>query len=123
MGSFIDLKLFDLINARPVAAGLIPVDGDRISVAELIRRRVETEVARHNAGATERYRSLVTLEAIPQGQPVDPEAQVTRALDSFQANGFFILVGNHQCETLSEEIAVTDTTEVCFLKLVTLVGG
>jgi hypothetical protein len=46
-----------------------------------------------------------------------------RALEAFDRNGFFVLVGNRQAESLNESFEVKVETEVSFVKLVPLVGG
>jgi hypothetical protein len=54
---------------------------------------------------------------------IDWEAQRDVALDAFAANGFFVLVGDRQVESLDERIRIGLGTEVSFVKLVPLVGG
>ncbi|WP_329118302.1 hypothetical protein [Streptomyces sp. NBC_01465] len=76
----------------------------RLTLREVIRRRVFHEVAQDKEGA-------------------DPERQFERALTAFGRNGFVVLVGERQVEELDEEIELPAGTEVTFLKLVPLVGG
>lgn len=129
---------------RGTGWGLV-IDEERLTLRELIRRRVFQEVAEYNS-----WRLCVDDEAPPatrdagvfQGlvQPedtervlngyalrtprrIDPEAQSEAALKAFAGNGFLVLVGEHQVTELDEEIEVTLGTEVTFLKLVALVGG
>ena len=86
--------------------------GSRTTVAELIRERVAAEVARRNAEAV--------------GQPADSldvEQQTLRAFDGFQRNGFFLLVNDRQVETLDEEIVIAPGIDICFMRLIPLVGG
>ncbi|WP_291787790.1 hypothetical protein [Maribacter sp.] len=45
------------------------------------------------------------------------------ALDAFQKNGYFILIDNKQAEDLEQEVLVSKTTEIAFVKLTQLVGG
>ena len=54
---------------------------------------------------------------------LDWEAQYEKALSAFARNGFFVLVGDRQVESLDEEITLKVDTEVSFVKLVALVGG
>lgn len=116
-----------LINALELA-----LDREVISVEELIRARVEHEVADHNARRGEVFRGLVQPSAservlngyrLKHRKMIDAEAQVYRALDAFQQNGFFVLVDDRQVEALEEEIQVRADTQVSFIKLVQLVGG
>jgi hypothetical protein len=81
---------------------------ERLTVRELIRRRVWKEVTDHNTGRSRR---------------TDPEAQVETAWKAFEGNGFLVLVGDRQVTELDEEIELAPGTEITFLKLVALAGG
>lgn len=106
-----------------------------ITLRELIRRRVYEEVQEYHAAPPSAvFRGLVTpspAEAAlngpkPEHTPkrrLDWEAQYEKALLAFARNGFFVLVGNRQVESLDEEIHLKVDTEVSFVKLVALVGG
>jgi len=107
-----------------------------ITLRELIRRRVYEEVQEYHAAPPSAvFRGLVTptetetaLNGLkPTRQPakrrVDWEAQVERALSAFTRNGFFVLVGDRQVESLDEELELKVDTAVSFVKLVPLVGG
>ncbi|MEU0402573.1 hypothetical protein ABZ318_20505 [Streptomyces sp. NPDC006197] len=75
----------------------LPVAEERLTLRELIRRRVEHEEA--------------------------GDAAFTRAVEAFGRNGFLVLVGDRQVEELDETVTVGPETEVVFLRLVPLVGG
>ena len=106
-----------------------------ITLRELIRRRVYEEVQDYYATPpTAVFRGLVTptpVEATLNGpkseakpkRRMDWEAQYEKALAAFNRNGFFVLVGDRQIESVDEEIALKVDTEVSFVKLVALVGG
>ena len=106
-----------------------------ITLRELIRRRVYEEVQEYHAAPPSAvFRGLVTpspTEAAlngpkPEHAPkrrLDWEAQYEKALSAFARNGFFVLVGDRQVESLDEEIHLKVDTEVSFVKLVALVGG
>ena len=105
---------------------------ERITVEELIRTRVYQEVRDYNHNLPEYFRGLVqptdaerTLNGfkVQQRRRIDPEKQFERAIESFQRNGFFILVDGLQVDELEEEIEIGAKTTVTFLKLVALVGG
>ena len=108
---------------------------EQITVRELIRERVYQEVSEYNFRSHREggvFRGLVqptdterTLNGfkVPEGRDIDWEAQLARALDAFGRNGFFILVGDHQAETLDEPIVIGPSTSVSFVKLTPLVGG
>ena len=106
---------------------------ERLTVRELIRRRVFQEVAEYNArtpGAV--FQGLVQPQdtervlngyALRTPRRIDPEAQTDLALRAFAGNGFLVLVGDRQVTDPDEEIDLALGTEVTFLKLVPLVGG
>src|ERR1043165_1851843 len=105
---------------------------ERMSVRELIRARIYQEVQDYNQREPEYFRGLVepsAAERVLNGyklkakRKIDWQEQFQRALEAFDRNGFFLLVGNHQAESLDEEFDVEVDTEVSFVKLVPLVGG
>lgn len=105
---------------------------ERLSVRELIRRRVFQEVAEYNARTPEVFQGLVQPEdtervlngyALRTPRRIDPEKQTELALKAFAGNGFLVLVGDRQVTEADEEIELVLGTEVTFLKLVALVGG
>ncbi|GIJ77243.1 hypothetical protein SAMN05443287_105127 [Micromonospora phaseoli] len=106
---------------------------ERLTLRELIRRRIHQEVAEHNAANAGPRRLLVQpspTERALNGDPaqrtarrVDPERQFALAEEAFGRNGFVVLVGDRQVEELDDEVDLRRDTEVTFLKLVALVGG
>jgi hypothetical protein len=110
---------------------------ERITVRELIRERVYQEVQDFNQAEGERtFRGLVQPTdtervlnqdrsefKLKQRRTLDWKQQFERAVESFQRNGFFILVDDRQAESLDQEFTVTATTEISFVKLTMLVGG
>ncbi len=105
---------------------------ERLSVRELIRARIYQEVQDYNQKEPEYFRGLVeptNAERVLNGyklrarRKIDWQEQYQRALDAFERNGFFVLVGDKQAESLDQEFEVQVDTEVSFVKLVPLVGG
>lgn len=105
---------------------------EKVTVAELITKRVYAEVEKYNATLPEYFKGLVQprdAESVLNGyklksrRKVDAEQQSYLALDAFQKNGFFILVNDKQVSTLEEEIILTKDTTISFVKLTPLVGG
>ena len=105
---------------------------ERMTVRELIRARIYQEVQDYNQKQPDYFRGLVEpvdAERVLNGyklkakRKIDWEEQFRRALEAFQRNGFFILVGGKQAETLDEEFEVRVDTEVSFVRLTPLVGG
>jgi hypothetical protein len=56
-------------------------------------------------------------------RPLDWRPQFDKALETFERNGFFILVDDKQAESLDQEFLVSPRTEVSFVKLTLLVGA
>lgn len=111
---------------------VVIVAGETITVRELIAARVTQEVEEFNQQRPEYFRMLVqptdaerTLNGLrlPRSRTIDAEPQVKKALEAFESNGFILLVGDRQIESLEESIVLQSDLEVTFLKLVPLVGG
>jgi hypothetical protein len=105
---------------------------ERMTVRELIRARIYQEVQDYNTREPEYFRGLVeptqaerTLNGyrLRERRKLDWQEQFQRAVEAFERNGFFVLVGHRQAERLDEEFEVQVDTEVSFVKLVPLVGG
>ncbi|PYC69787.1 hypothetical protein C7C46_27885 [Streptomyces tateyamensis] len=105
---------------------------ERLTVRELIRRRVFQEVAEYNARTPEVFQGLVQPQdtervlngyALRTPRRIDPEAQSELALQAFAGNGFLVLVGDRQVVDPDQEVDLVLGTVVTFLKLVPLVGG
>lgn len=105
---------------------------ERMTVRELIRARIYQEVQDYNHKQPEYFRGLVepteaerTLNGykLRKRRNIDWQEQFNRALEAFQRNGFFVLVGDKQADRLDDEFEVKADTEVSFVKLVPLVGG
>lgn len=110
----------------------IDVPAGRITVRELIRRRVYHDVDAYNQAHSGYYRGLVqpndtelTLNGYRLRKPrtIDREEQYQGALDAFTRNGFILLVNDRQAEELDEEILITPDLRASFIKLMPLVGG
>lgn len=115
----------------------IEFETERITVRELIRERVRQEVLAFNQKRDEvNFRGLVqptdtervlngrrTEYRLAKPRTIDWQEQFERAVEAFGRNGFFLLVGNRQAESLDEELVIEPETRVSFVKLVPLVGG
>lgn len=126
------LRMFDERLGRPpeLAGELWLQMGEWITARELIRRRLQEEVARHERALAERayayeaFHGLVSPVRAPGPQVrIDVEAQIAAACKAFETNGFFLLVDDHQVEDLDEAIALRPEVQVHFVRLVPLVGG
>jgi hypothetical protein len=105
---------------------------ERMTVRELLRARIYQEVQDYNQKEPEYFRGLIEptdAERVLNGyklktrRKIDWQQQYQRALEAFERNGFFVLVGDKQAESLDQEFEVAVDTEVSFVKLVPLVGG
>jgi hypothetical protein len=105
---------------------------ERISVRDLIERRVTQEVEEYNRAQPEYFQGLVQptdAERVLNGyrlrqkRMLDASEQRAKAIEAFQRGGFFLLVDDRQLDGLDDEIAVRPDTQVRFVKLVPLVGG
>jgi hypothetical protein len=105
---------------------------ERMTVRELIRARIYQEVQDYNLKEPEYFRGLVQpteAERVMNGyklrakRKIDWQEQYQRAVEAFDRNGFFVLVGDKQAESLDQEFDVKVDTEVSFVRLTPLVGG
>ena len=105
---------------------------ERLTVRELIRARIYQEVQDYNLKEPEYFRGLVepaNCQRATDGyklkdkRKIDWQEQYQRALEAYNRNGFFVLVGDKQAENLDQEFEVKLDTEVSFVKLMPLVGG
>ena len=106
---------------------------EKLTVRENIRARIWQEVQEYNAlqravafeGLVQPTETETRLNG-PQSKtfnPIDWQKQFETAIRSFETNGFFILIGDRQAESLDEVFRIGAETEVCFVKFVPLVGG
>lgn len=127
------LRIYDEIpGAERRPAVTLSLASERITARELIRRRVEEEVAAFNATKDDVFLGLIQpseSERLLNGfklrkrRPLDVEQQVAVALQAFGKNGFVLLFDDRQVEDLDEVVIVTPESSATFLRLVPLVGG
>lgn len=118
----------DILNEIEIA-----VQNERTTVKDLIAARVTSEVKSYNEKLPEYFKGLIqpseaekTLNGFRlkrREKKIDVEKQIWTALDAFQKNGYFILIDDKQAEDLDQEVLVSKTTEISFVKLTQLVGG
>jgi hypothetical protein len=103
-----------------------------VTLRRLLENRVRQEVRRYNANLPEVFEGLVQPEdsermlngyRMPSKKFVDEDKQVAKAIESFERNGFVVLVNDTQVESLDQELEPLPGLELEFLKLVPLVGG
>jgi hypothetical protein len=108
------------------------VNGETITVRELIRSRIFQEVETYNQQLPKSFHLFVQpndakrkLNGYQMKKPrlIDSQAQYELALQAFENNGFLILAGDWQVGGLEDEIRLHPGTEVTFLKLAPIFGG
>ena len=104
----------------------------RVTARELIERRVRHEVEAYNRRTPDVFQGLIqptdaerTLNGWRLKTPrlIDADRQVANACQAFTEQRILLLVNERQLETLDEQVELTSDAEVCFYKLVPLVGG
>jgi hypothetical protein len=105
---------------------------DRVTVRALIEQRVRHEVEEYNQKTPEYFHGLVQpmdAERVLNGwrlrkaRHLDADQQVASALQAFQKGRILLLVDDQQVEALDDEVTLSRDAEVCFFKLVPLIGG
>lgn len=127
------LQLFDEAPGAPRRAAIaLRLATERITLADLIRRRVAAEVASFNAGASEVFAGLVQPSdserqlngyKLRRRRTLDADAQAEAALQAFARNGFIVLFEDRQVERLDQQLVLTGDSAVTFIRLLPLVGG
>lgn len=119
-------------TGRPVSSISLPDVPTQITVREMVRLRVREEVARHNSAPSQTFRGLVqpsdaevSVNGFRLHKPrrLDWEKQADVAEAAFLRNGFFILAGDRQVESLDDVVDLTTDPRIAFVKLTALVGG
>lgn len=108
---------------------LLKLSSQKLTAGELIAERVRAEcddvAGKWKSCLIELSPDEVKLnsEVKARAPYFEPQNRVTDALAAFNANAFVLLVDDEQIETLEQEITMTPTSVVTFLKLTPLVGG
>ena len=111
---------------------MLKLEDEITTIGKIIEARVNYEVDDYNKKSPNLFKGLVqptdaeqTLNGFRmlKRKKIDPEKQVYTALQSFNQNGFFVLVDNKQYENLDDEVLLEKDTTVSFVKLTPLVGG
>ena len=119
-------------TGTPVGHIDLPDVPDRITLRDLIRLRVREEVARYNLRPVEEFQGLVQPEGsevvgrvfrLKKPRRLDWETQAGIACESFERNGFFVLVNRKQVTELDDTIELAGSVDIGFIKLTPLVGG
>lgn len=110
----------------------LTVLSEKITIRDLIKKRVFDEVDNYNKNAPDMFRGLVQPSEsekavngfkLKKRKKVDREKQFQMAAEAFGTSSLIVIVNDRQAESLDEEIIIGPRTLVSFLKLVPLVGG
>jgi hypothetical protein len=112
------------------SAGIFQFDTATLTLREIIRLRVQQEVARFNQADYEVFQGLVqpeeserVLNGVRTRPLLDWQAQFAKAITAFKGNGFLVLLDDRQIMDLDEMVRLTAESKLTFIKLVPLVGG
>lgn len=132
----VKLRLVDETTAGHCeVAGVLTLSAPVITLRELIAERVRKEVEsydlersaapRRELGAVEpgETERLLNGGRASTALPLNIDAQIRRALRSFESNGFLVLARDRQLTDLDEAIDLREIEEIRFLRLVPLIGG
>jgi hypothetical protein len=106
---------------------------EKVTARELIERRVRHEVAVHVQKNSDTFLGLVqpaeserSLNGgwrLKKPRSISAEEQIASAWEAFSRGRILLLVDERQVDTLDDEFTLKQDAEVCFYKLVALVGG
>ncbi|MEH6446907.1 MAG: hypothetical protein V7784_23695 [Oceanospirillaceae bacterium] len=131
MGMMLKIK-DETSTGKFISERLVEFSIECITVKTLIETRVTQEVVSYNAETGGQFFGLVQPTEsekmlngfrLKQGALVDIEKQKQAAIRAFKSNAFFLLINDKQVTELEDEIIITPSTVVVFLKLIPLVGG
>lgn len=112
----------------------IEIEAETMTVQEIIMLRVEEEIRRRETEQAQAFFTQQELSGVETilntlqkrkkaDEPLDPEAHGYRALEAFQRNAYFVLIGNKQAERLDEVVQLHRENPISFVRLTPLVGG
>lgn len=104
---------------------------NHMTVEEIISLRIYQEIQLYRDKVDAKYQGLVQPEKTEvelngyrdKAHQIDAKKQIQVALSAFQKNGYIMLVDDQQVESLDQVVRVHPEMQVCFIKLVPLVGG
>jgi hypothetical protein len=112
------------------SAGTFQFETASLALRDIIRLRVQQEVARFNEADYEVFQGLVQpeeseriLNGVRTRPMLDWQKQYTKAIAAFKGNGFLVLLDDRQIMDLDETLHLTAESKITFLRLVPLIGG
>ena len=117
-------------TGESASAGTVQFDTASLALREIIRLRVQQEVARFNEADYEVFQGLVqpeeserVLNGVRTRPVLDWQKQYTKAIAAFKGNCFLVLLDDRQIMDLDETLHLNAHSKLTFLRLVPLVGG
>ena len=110
----------------------LSVDADKLTVRDLIKLRIETEVKGFNIRRPLCFFALVQpegAEITPKGyrlkthHDIDWEVQYKIALEAFDKKSFLINLAGKDFQSLDDVIDTPDSIEINFVKFNEIIGG
>ena len=110
----------------------IPNDADNLTVRDLIRLRIETEVKDFNVRRPLCFFALVQPEEaeitakgyrLKTHHDIDWQLQYEAALDAFDKKSFLINIAGKDFQSLDDVIETPDSVEINFVKFNEIIGG
>jgi hypothetical protein len=114
------LKIVDqTLGVHPPRIRELRLASERITLRELLKRRIDEEVAELNAGREEIIPLVTPTEhkrrlngERPDRRPVDATRQLAAAVEAFERRRIVVIVDGGQALDLDQSISVTAETEV-----------
>ena len=128
------LKTIDqVLGTEQVEGPQLSFRARQVTARDIVRARVEAEVARFNSddeprifvervAADERQRTLNGPRRT-QRPPLDPEHQIEAAFAAIRKRRVILMFNGVQIDDLDAPLVITPVSEARFLRLVPLVGG
>lgn len=110
----------------------VAVEGDALSLKDLIKSRVQSEVQRINIQRPICFFSLVKPEEaeltmkgyrMKQHRELNVDGQIQAALDAFRKKSYLVNANGRDCLSLDDVINLSDNTEIVFIKFMEICGG
>lgn len=110
----------------------VPVNQESISVEEIIKARIETEIKKFNIQRPVCFFSLVQpqdSEVTPRGfrlkehRVIDWQVQLDAALNAFKKNKFLVSANEKDYKKLDDQIDLRSSNEITFVKFMDIIAG
>ena len=110
----------------------LPNNVEKLTVRDLIKLRIETEIKRFNIQRPLCFFSLIQpegAEITPRGyrlqthRDIDWQTQFEKAIEAFEQKQFLINASGKDMQSLDDVIETSDFTEISFVKFNEVIGG